>query len=121
MAVVEARPALGVRSAVHVDGAIGVWPADVEDVDALQLRHLDALDSVSRLERARDARSLAAGMRFKLVELAIGVERRRPRLERDVRRRRERCGDADGRKPEPLVFEATASETDATVGKSRGW
>ena len=43
------------RAAVHVDRAIGVRAADVEDEDALHLGELDELDAVRRQELTGDA------------------------------------------------------------------
>ena len=50
-------------AAVHVDGAPGVRPADVEDVDPLRLGQLDDLDAVGGHERPRHTGGLAARVR----------------------------------------------------------
>ena len=90
------------RAAVHVDGPEGVRAADVEDVDALQLGQLDELDAVRRLELTDDARRLAARVRLEAMAFAILVERRGPRLKRNVRRDRRRHDAARGQ-PQTLV------------------
>ena len=66
------------RAAVHVDRAKRVRAADIEDVDALQLRHLDELDAVRRQELPRRAAGLAARVRLELVDLPRVVERLAP-------------------------------------------
>ena len=78
------------RAAVGVDGAIGVRPADVEDVDPLDLGKIDELDAVRRQELPHEARGLAPRVGLELVDAAIGEERLRPRLEGDdgITRRR---------------------------------
>ena len=70
------------RAAVHVDRAKRVRTADIENVEALQRRHLDELDAVRRLELPRRAAGLAARVRLELVDLPRVVQRFRPRLER---------------------------------------
>src|SRR5678810_918298 len=72
------------RPAIHVYRAIGVRPADVEDVDALEFLQFDELDAVGREERARDTRWLAARVRLELVDHAVGEYAAGPRLERHV-------------------------------------
>ena len=72
------------RPAIHVDRAVGVRAADVEDVDALQLGELDELDTVRRQELTHATRWLAPRVRLELVLAAVGVDRARPRLKRDL-------------------------------------
>ena len=72
------------RAPVHVDGAEGVRPADVEDVEPLLVGHLEELDAVGRLELTRHPRRLAAGVRLQLVLLALDEERASPRLPRHL-------------------------------------
>ena len=79
------------RAAVHVDRAEGVRPADVEDVDALGLGHVDEFHAVRRDELARSARRLAARMRLVALEVRLPgrMQRAGPwleghRFERDV-------------------------------------
>ena len=67
---------------VHVDRAVGVRPADVEDVHPLQLGEFDELDAVRRQELPDAARRLAPRVRLELEGAAIGKHRLRPRLER---------------------------------------
>src|SRR6185436_7924051 len=97
------------RAAVHVDRAIGVRAADVEDVDALEFTELDDLDSVRREELARDARRFAPRVRLELVVLAIFEECLGPRLERRVLQSqwiRDDCA----RKPDALFLRRGAAE-----------
>ena len=68
------------RAAVHVDRSVGVRPADVEDVDALQIGELDELDAVRRQELAEHAGGLASRVRLELVLLAVVEDGFRPRL-----------------------------------------
>src|SRR5215216_6200461 len=84
MAVRRWRPARRMGAAIHVDRAEGVRPADVENIDLLLVRQLDELDAVWRLELAGDARRLAARVRLELVDLAIGEQRTRPWLDRQL-------------------------------------
>src|SRR5262245_39280427 len=69
------------RTAVHVDRAIRVWTADVEDEDALQLGELRHLDAVGRQELTDTARRLASRVRLELIRQAIFVHAFGPRLE----------------------------------------
>ena len=72
------------RTAVHVDGAVGVRAADVEDIDALQLGEVYELHAIRRQELTRDARRLATGVWLELVLLPVVVDRTGPRLERHL-------------------------------------
>ena len=72
------------RAAVHVDRAIGVRTADVEDEDALQFGEFDDLDAVRRQELPDATRRLAPRVRFELILEAVGVDRLGPRLERNT-------------------------------------
>ena len=74
MAVVTGFQVLRVRASVHVNGSERVRAADIEDVDPIQFRKIDELDTVRRDELSRPARDLAARMRF------IALKRRFPRL-----------------------------------------
>ena len=67
------------RAAVHVDGAIRVRAADVEDVEPLDLGQLDELDAVRRQELPREARRLAARVRLELVAPAASRTARSPK------------------------------------------
>jgi hypothetical protein len=95
-----------------------VWSADVEDEDALQFWKLDELDAVRRQELADASRWLAARVRLELVLSAIGVDRSRPWLKRDLRTGRIGCGRAaTARKPDPLL--ARRRENRATIRIAR--
>src|SRR5882672_10193937 len=124
VAVVARAQFLRMRAAVHVDDAEGVRPADVEDVEALDLGQLDELDAVGREELPRGARRLAARVRLELVHLPRVVERARPRLERHgVERGNRRC-DAELRRPHALVRRRGAAEQHAATLVARrraGW
>jgi hypothetical protein len=58
-------------AAVHVDGSIGLRVGDVEHVDALQLWHVEDLETIGRHDLPRSACRLAAG---------IGLARQRQRV-----------------------------------------
>src|SRR5438034_11728250 len=51
------------RAAIHIDHAKTGGPADVEDHDALQVTHLDDLETVRCSNLLRTGRRLASGMR----------------------------------------------------------
>jgi len=68
---------------VHEDRSIGVWSADVEDVNALQFGEIHELDAVWRQELPGNPRRLATGVGFELVLLSVVEDRSRPRLEGD--------------------------------------
>src|SRR5574339_453266 len=97
------------RAAVHVDGAIGVRAADVEDVDALEFAELDDLNSVRCEELARDAGRFATRVRLELVVLAIFEERLGPWLERRVLQS-QWIRDHRAREPDALFLRRRASE-----------
>src|SRR5690606_36499833 len=103
------------RTAVHVHGAEGVRPADIEDVEPLLLGQLDELDAVRRQELARGARGFAARMRLELVDLTAFVKSLRPRLERHLVRRRDRIGDTEERCPHAFLCDRRAAEQHAAV------
>src|SRR6187200_1586438 len=106
------------RAAVHVDRAIGVRSADVEDVDALEFTQLDDLHSVWREELARDAGWFAARVRLELVVLAILEERLGPRLERRVLQS-QWIRDDRARKPDALFLRSCTAEQHVTIGAAR--
>src|SRR5262249_57249066 len=71
------------RPAVNVDRPIGMRPADIENVDALQFGNVDELDAIRREKLTRTTGRLAAGVRLELIQPAIGIHARCPRLKRD--------------------------------------
>ena len=71
------------RPRIHVNDPEGMRTADVEDVRSLQVGHLDELDAIGSLKLACDTRSVAARMRFQLVNLAVVIQRLSPRLKRN--------------------------------------
>jgi hypothetical protein len=52
-----------------------VWAADIEDIEFVELRDLENLDTVGRQELTGQTRGLAARVRLELVDLAGVVER----------------------------------------------
>ena len=126
MAVVGRREIRRVRPAIRVDGPVGVWATDVEDVDALQLGELDDLDTVRREKRPCDAGRLAPRMRLQLIRVAIGQERGRPWLQGNRRpfsgRRRD---DAAAWQPDAFFCRRGATQQDPAIRRSRrrlgGW
>ena len=105
------------RPAVHVDRPIAVWPADVEDVDALELGEIDELHAVRRQQDARDARGLASCVRLQLMGPAVGSQGPRPRLIRDIRQPK-RVGDDGAGKPQSL-FGWRRPDEDPTARRTR--
>src|SRR5215213_1636015 len=115
MAVGGSQSARRMGTAVHVDGPEGMRPADVEDVDPLLLRQLDELDAVRRLELARHAGRLTAGVRLELVDLAIGKHSSRPGLHGQLFDRLDRdTGDSGTRQPHALVPRGGALQENAS-------
>src|SRR5215217_4585181 len=84
MAVVTGLEIGWMRPAVHVDGPVGVRPADVEDVEPLDLGEVDDLDPIGRQELPGDAGRLAPRVRLQLVLETIVQDLPRPRLERKL-------------------------------------
>ena len=80
MTVIGRVQRFGMRAAVHVNRSVSVRPADVEDVDALQIGELDELDAVRCQELAEHTRGLTACVGFELVLLAVLEDGFRPRL-----------------------------------------
>src|SRR5215510_2705789 len=112
------------RSTVHVDRAIRVRSADVEDVETIELGQLDELDAVRREELTRNTRRFAPRVRFQLVLLTIVVDRLRPRLEGHVLRGLDRIADAEHGQPHALVLDVSATEERTTFSIARcgsGW
>jgi hypothetical protein len=74
------------RAAVHIDGAEGVRPADVEDVHSLLFGLVEELHTVRRYELPRTSRSLASRVRFVALERKFTrfVQCASPRLKRNV-------------------------------------
>src|SRR5690606_14426879 len=66
VAVIARREIGGVRASVHVHGAEGVRPADIEDVEPLLVGQIDELDTVRRQELPRRAGRLAPRVRLEL-------------------------------------------------------
>src|SRR6185295_6157024 len=107
------------RAAVHVDLAIGVRAADVEDEDALDLRQLDELDAVRRQELAHEPRRLAARVWLELVPVAIGEQCLSPRLERHRFGRLDRLSAAATWQEHAFVARRRAAEQHAAFGVAR--
>ena len=111
VAVVARLQVVRMRAAVHVDRAERVRAADVEDVEPLELRHLDELDAVRRQELARDARRLAARVRLELVRLARVVDAPSPTAGTAPGVvGRDRVRDAEHRRPDALLRRRCAAE-----------
>jgi len=98
------------RATVHVDGAKRVRPADIEDVDALLIDHLDELGAVRREELTGHSRGLAARVRLKLVLLTVDEQRLRPRLVRHLVARQRRVRDPERPSPEEWNLRIAAAE-----------
>ena len=105
--------------AIRVDSPEGVRPADIEDVDELELRGLDNLHAVGRQEHARAARGLAPRVRFEAMLLAIGAQRPRPRLEGKLGGQAKRVRDDGTGKPQTLVLRHAAEQRPAVRGARR--
>ena len=97
-------------------------PADIEDVDTLQIGVLDELRAVGREELAQHPRGLAARVRLELVLLTILPERLRPRLEWHLVTRRRNVSETEARGPEDRLLRVAVVEDDAArrVSGSRG-
>src|SRR5438477_8087680 len=100
------------RPAVQINCPEGMGTADIEDVDPLELGHLDNLHSVGRQEHPRATGGLAPCVRLELIQPAIGVQRSRPRLEGQilVRGQAERIWNDGTRKPQTLLLPAAAKQ-----------
>src|SRR3984885_7073714 len=77
---------LGMRPAIHIDGAPGVRTAHLHHIDALLFRHIKELESVRSMKQSRPTRRQALGVRIVLSRRALPViiKRPRPRLERNL-------------------------------------
>src|SRR5688572_6561904 len=113
MTVIAGRQVLRVRATVHVDGAERVRPADIEDIDALQLGGLDELRAVRREELTGHSRRLAARVRLELVLLTLGEQRLRPWLERHLVPGKRRVPDPEICRPEERLLHVAAAEDHA--------
>src|SRR5262249_6760572 len=66
---------------IHIDDAIGIRAAHVEDVDPLQiLFHVHEFRAIRRGELAGNSRSFASCMRLELIDLALVVHGASPGL-----------------------------------------
>src|SRR5215472_9030902 len=107
------------RTAIHVDGAKRMRPADVEDENTAEFWQIHELHAIRSHELASRARRLAARVRFQFILLARVVERLRPRLERYVLKLCGRLGDADLWCPDAVLSGDFAVENHLAIRSSR--
>src|SRR5690348_4920784 len=85
MSVIRRDEILRMLAAIHVDNAIRIRAAHIQNVDALQiLFHVDEFRTVRRRELARNSRSLASRMGLELIDLTLVVYGARPGLKRNL-------------------------------------
>src|SRR5439155_6443621 len=74
---------LGMRAAIHIDHAKSVRTADIEDIDALEIRHVHEVDPIWSLKLTRQSGWMTTRVGFEFVDLAVVVKRLGPRLKWD--------------------------------------
>ena len=87
VAVIAGRQILRMTPAIHVNGAVAVRSTGLEDDELLQLREIDKLSPIRGCDLPKASGRLAPRVGFKLVGLAIIVDRPRPRLEGNLAQR----------------------------------
>jgi len=71
---------LRVRPAIHIDNPKRVGTAYIEDIDALEVGHMQELYAIRSLKLTSQARRMTSSVRFEFVDLPIVVKRFGPWL-----------------------------------------
>src|SRR5438034_9248644 len=115
VAIVAGNEILGMRFAIHINSPERVRPADVEDENLLEFRHLDDLGSIWCHKLTRPTGRFTACVRFKFIVPAIVVQRFRPRLVGCLSIRQAAATGA----PYASFFVRKRTQADMTVGPTR--
>ena len=106
-------------ASIHINDAVRVRPADIENVNPLQFWKIDELHTVRREKLSRASRRLAACVRFKLILEPVVVNTLGPGLPWHLADFRFLWGPGIGRKArECRGVSATAARCFVGIGKA---